>query len=74
MSERVVGALLVREGAYAAQVRVQPYPAPGARIEYRALFDGDVLSPVTLLLDAVQLAHTGRVPEGVQAFQVVCDV
>lgn len=70
----VVGVLLVREGAYAAQVRAQPFPAPGARIGYRPIIEGDVLRPDLLLMDAVQLAHTGVIPEGVQAFQVVCDV
>ena len=71
MSERVVGALLVREGSYAVQVRLTHKLLPGARLEPVPLIQGDVLDPAALMLDAVAIGATGCLPPGIKVFQVV---
>lgn len=71
MTGRVVGALLVREGSYAVQVRLTHRLLPGAKLEPVPLIDGDVLDSTALMLDAIALTATGCLPPDVHVFQVM---
>jgi hypothetical protein len=67
---RVVGALLVREGSYAVQVRLVHRLLPGAQLEPVPLIEGDILKPLDLAMDVIALSILPGIPPWIKAFEV----